>query len=240
MTLQNLSSNGNSPNNAPTVSVVMCALNEAENLPQVLPKIPPWISEVVLVDGHSTDDTVNVAKHIRPDVKVVIQSGKGKGDALRCGYQSASSDIIVTLDADGATAPDEIQNFVHQLTKGYDFVKGSRLKNGRPRGMKYHRWIGNLVLVYTARLLFNCNYTDMCSGYNAFWKKSLSKMSFYSDGFEMEQELNVKILKDKLRVVEIFHSCDHRQSGVSKVHDGRQGFKDLFIIILTKVRCYDV
>lgn len=87
---------------APPVSVVIPAMNEAENLPYVFKTLPEWIHEVVLVDGNSTDDTVAVARELRPDVKVVEQRGKGKGDALISGFAACTGDIIVMVDADGS------------------------------------------------------------------------------------------------------------------------------------------
>ena len=87
----------------PKVSVIIPAKNEAENLPHVFPALPDIVSEVVLVDGRSTDDTIAVARRLRPDVIVVPQSYRGKGDALACGFATASGDIIVMIDADGST-----------------------------------------------------------------------------------------------------------------------------------------
>ena len=89
----------------PSVSVVIPALNEAANLPHVLPSIPYWVHEIVLVDGHSTDNTVEVAQQICPCIRVVQQKGKGKGSALRTGFAEATGEIIVMLDADGSTDP---------------------------------------------------------------------------------------------------------------------------------------
>src|SRR3954463_9581212 len=85
------------------VSVVIPALNEAENLPHVLPRLPAGLHEVIVVDGHSTDGTIEVARRLRPDVRVVMQTGKGKGNALTAGFAAATGDIFVTLDADGST-----------------------------------------------------------------------------------------------------------------------------------------
>src|SRR5918999_731872 len=96
----------------PTVTVVIPTLNEAQNLPHVLERLPVWVHEVIVVDGHSTDDTVAVAKACRPDVKIVLQNGKGKGNALACGFREATGDITVMLDADGSTDPAEIPRFV--------------------------------------------------------------------------------------------------------------------------------
>src|SRR4051795_10249583 len=83
------------------VSVVIPALNEGECLPSVLPRLPAWVNEVLLVDGASTDDTVAVAQRLCPSVRIIEQEGRGKGAALRTGVTNASGDIIVMLDADG-------------------------------------------------------------------------------------------------------------------------------------------
>jgi glycosyltransferase involved in cell wall biosynthesis len=220
----------------PRISVVICALNEEDNLPKVLPRIPRWVDEVILVDGHSTDNTVRFAQTLRPDVKVLLQTGRGKGDALKCGFQNATGDIIVTLDADGATDPEEIHKFVSALTRGYDFAKGTRLKSGRPKHMRWHRWFGNRILVLAANLLFKTNYTDLCSGYNAFWKKKMQGITFNTLGFEMEQEFYVKLKKMQLRVVEIPFVEGRRQSGSSKVADFPQGLGDLLAILMERIR----
>src|SRR4051812_9984611 len=99
----------------PTVSVVVPAMNEARNLEHVFPRIPGSIHEVILVDGHSTDDTVAVALALRPGVKVITQNRRGKGNALACGFAACTGDIIVMLDADGSAAPEEIPAFVEAL-----------------------------------------------------------------------------------------------------------------------------
>jgi len=115
---------------ASSVSVVIPVRNEAANLPHVFKTIPDWISEVVLVDGRSTDDTVAVARRLWPGIRIVSQSGKGKGDALLAGFAACSSDIIVAMDGDGSTDGNEIIHFVSALMAGADFVKGSRFASG--------------------------------------------------------------------------------------------------------------
>jgi len=107
------------------VSVVIPTLNKARNLPHVFERMPIDVAEVIVVDGHSTDDTVTVARALWPDVVVVQQAGRGKGDALACGFRAARGDIIVMLDADGSTDPAEIPRFVAALLTGADFVSSS-------------------------------------------------------------------------------------------------------------------
>src|SRR5690606_11884999 len=143
--------------------------NEAKNLPIVLPRIPKWVHEVLIVDGRSKDNTIEVAKQLLPDlVKIVKQSGKGKGDALRAGFEAATGDIIVMLDADGSMAPEEIPLYIGALMAGADFVKGSRfLQGGGTDDMEFVRYLGNLGFTMTVRVLFGGVYSDLCYGYSA-------------------------------------------------------------------------
>jgi glycosyltransferase involved in cell wall biosynthesis len=215
----------------PKITVLICALNEALNLPHVLPKIPSFVDEVLLVDGHSTDATIQIAKQLCPKIRVVHQPGRGKGDALKFGVQQAVGDIIVTLDADGQNDPNEISSFVEPLLDGYEFAKGSRLAKGRPQGMAWHRWMGNKVLVMASNILHGTKYTDVCAGYNAFRKDAFSRVQLSRDGFEMEQEMNVRIKKAGLKVIEVPFKDPGRLCGDSKVPPIRQGLKDLLTII---------
>lgn len=90
----------------PTVSVVIPTLNEAHNLPLVLPYLPhAWIDEVILVDGRSTDGTVEVAHRLLPSIRVILEPAVGKGAAMRAGFAAATGDILVTMDADGFGDP---------------------------------------------------------------------------------------------------------------------------------------
>src|ERR1700722_7500569 len=114
----------------PRVSVVIPTLNEARNLPHVLGVLPSDIYEVIIVDGHSVDDTLAVARELRPDGRVVMQTRTGKGNALACGCAAATGDIIVTIDADGSADPGEIPLFVKALREGADFAKGTRFAAG--------------------------------------------------------------------------------------------------------------
>ena len=124
----------------PKVSLVIPTLNEAKNLPLILPYIPiNWVDEVVLVDGRSTDDTVEVAKQLMPSIRVVMESKKGKGAALRAGYQAAAGDIIVVIDADGSNDPREIPRYILPLLEGADFIKGSRFGSIREHHLTFSR-----------------------------------------------------------------------------------------------------
>lgn len=218
---------------APTVTVIIPAKNEALNLPHVLTKIPAWVGEVILVDGNSTDDTIEVARALRPDIKVIGQDRPGKGAALRAGFAAAAGDIIVMLDADGSTDPAEIPGFVGALLAGADFVKGSRfLQGGGTRDMEWYRRFGNWGFVKLVQLRFGGKFTDLCYGYNAFWRDVLNRLSLeQDDGFEIETSMNVQALRAKLVVKELASTEHRRIHGTSNLRTIPDGWRVLSTIV---------
>jgi glycosyltransferase involved in cell wall biosynthesis len=217
---------------APPVSVVIPAMNEAENLPYVFKTLPDWIHEVVLVDGNSTDDTVEVARELWPGVKVVEQRGRGKGDALITGFEAASGDIIVMVDADGSADGNEIVSYVSALVSGADFAKGSRFANGGGTDdMTFIRWLGNRVLCAIVNRKFGARYTDLCYGYNAFWRHCLDKVELDCTGFEIETLINIRVVKAGLKVQEIPSHEYLRIHGVSNLRAVRDGLRVLRVIL---------
>src|SRR5436305_251973 len=146
-----------------SVSVVIPALNEADCIGWVLERVPGWVSEVVLVDGRSTDATEVVARNLLTDLVVVHQPVPGKGAALRAGFAAASGEIIVMLDADGSTNPAELGRFVKALHGGAGFVKGSRhLPEGGSADLTLLRSVGNRALVRLTNLFHGSKFTDLC------------------------------------------------------------------------------
>lgn len=214
-----------------TVSVVVPTLNEAMNLPFVLSRLPAHLYEVVIVDGHSTDETVEVAKRLRPDALIVQQSGKGKGNALACGFAACSGDVIVMLDADGSTDPSEIPFFLEALVKGAQFAKGSRfLPGGGSADITRGRRLGNTFLNIIVNSLYGTRYTDLCYGYNAFWSSCLTSLVVDCPGFEVETLINIRVAKLGLRVEEIPSFESERLHGQSNLHPIRDGWRILRVI----------
>jgi O-antigen/teichoic acid export membrane protein len=218
------------------VTALICTLNEEENLPHVLPRLPTWVDEVLLVDGHSTDGTVAVAEGLRPDVRVVHQPGRGKGDALKRGIEQATGDIIVTLDADGTTDPQDMPRFIEPLLRGREFVKGSRFALSRPAGKPRHRIFGNWVIVTTYNILYGASYTDLCSGYNAFWKRAIARVDLSGWTAQEEPLLNARVRKAGLKVVEVGHHDKGRIAGETKQPSWQQGFGAVRTVIRERFR----
>ena len=223
--------------NQPRVSVVIPALNEAENLPYVLPRIPNWVDEVLLVDGHSTDDTIEVARRLRPNIRIVQQEGCGKGAALRTGCRLATGDILVLLDADGSTDPGEIPVFVGALLAGADYVKGSRfLQGARTTDMPRYRMLGNGLLVVLANLLFSTHYTDITYGYNAVWRHHVESLALDIDGWPYEIISNIRAARIGLRVVEAASVEYDRIAGQAKLEAFSAGWSILHAILCERFK----
>lgn len=221
----------------PRISVVIPALNEARNLPYVAERIPSGIDEIVFVDGRSVDDTAEVARRLWPDAIHITQTRSGKGNALACGFEVASGDIIVMIDADGSTDPGEIPDYVGALVSGADFAKGSRfITGGGSADITKIRRIGNWFLNAIVNLLFPCRYSDLCYGYNAFWRYCLDVMKLpasdlpepqWGDGFEVETLINVRVAAGRLQVAEVASYEAMRIHGVSNLNAVRDGLRVL-------------
>jgi glycosyltransferase involved in cell wall biosynthesis len=226
----------------PTVSIVIPAKNEAKNLPHVFAALPFDLYEVILVDGDSTDDTVEVTRRLRPDITVIGQTRRGKGNAIACGFVAATGDFIVMIDADGSNNPAEIPRFVDALKEGADFAKGSRfLPGGGSSDISRIRRVGNYWLNKIVNHLYGTAYTDLCYGYNAFRRECLSVMDLkagdvdgtddgslpWGDGFEVETLINVRIAKAHLRITEVPSFEFSRRFGASNLNAFSDGCRVL-------------
>jgi glycosyltransferase involved in cell wall biosynthesis len=220
----------------PTVSAIIPTLNEAENLPHVFAKLPDDLHEVIVVDGHSVDGTLEVARTLLPDVVVVEQTGRGKGDALRAGFAAATGEIIVMLDADGSTDASEIPRFVSALLNGADFVKGSRFaQGGHSSDITLSRRLGNRGLNVLVNTLYGTSYTDLCYGYNALWARCLPYIDVDCDGFEVETLMNVRAAKAGLVIHEVPSFERERVYGESNLNAVRDGLRVLRTIGVERV-----
>jgi len=203
-----------------------------KNLPFVIPHIPEWVHEILIVDGDSTDDTVAVAKSLSNKVRIVRQIGKGKGNALIAGFKAADGEIIVMLDADGSTDPAEIQMYVAPLLAGWHFTKGSRyMQGGGTADISAHRSLGNIGLLTAVRMLFGGKYTDLCYGYSAFWAWTLDYVMPDVDGFEIETLINIRAIRAKLKVAEVPSFEKERIYGTSNLNAIRDGLRILKVIL---------
>lgn len=249
---------------APRVSVVIPALNEAANLPWVLARLPVEVHEVVLVDGGSTDDTVEVARTGHASIKVIGQKEPGKGAALVTGLLAARGDIVVMIDADGSMDPAEIPALVGALLAGADVAKGSRyVVGGGSDDITRLRGVGNRLLTWAGRLLYRQRWSELCYGYAAFWTNALEGLGLdellphhaasleeelaelsapvrrpvrYGHGFEIEAVLFTRAARSGMRVTEVASWEHPRRYGASNLSTFRDGWRVLTALVRERGR----
>ena len=240
-----MTNRANLPASWPSVSVVVPTFNEAPNLPHVFARLPDGVHEVIVVDGHSTDETCAVARRLRPDARIMMQSRSGKGNALACGFAAATGQVIVMLDADGSADGGEIPGFVRVLMDGADFAKGSRFApGGGSADLTRLRALGNRLLMAMVNRAYGTAYTDLCYGLNAFWRRHLPVLRLdsttpprdgaerlWGDGFEIETLIAIRVTVARLAVVEVpsfEHSRIHGASNLAAFGDGLRVLRTIF------------
>jgi len=239
----------------PRVSIVVPTLNEADNVRLVLPRLPeqPGVFEVILVDGGSTDGTMEAAREALPGdmLKCVQQVRKGKGNALAAGFAHVTGDVVVMFDADGSADPDEIPRFVEALVSGADFAKGSRFcEGGGSDDITAVRRLGNKSLNAAVNVTFGTSFTDLCYGYNAFWADQLPTLDLpdpflpgpadgrmlWGDGFEIETVINCRFAVAGAVITEVPSVELERIYGDSNLHAIPDGMRVLRTVRREKAR----
>jgi len=212
------------------VSAVVCTLNEEKSIYETLKRIPEFVCEIIVVDGHSKDRTLELVKKARPDARIILQRGKGKAIAMRQGIDAATGDIVVTLDGDGSSDPAEIPKFVRAILEGNHIAKGSRFLAGGPR-MPFHRQYLNIMLTLFTDFLYMARFTDVTCGFNAFRRSAILNLDFMRTGFGYEPVIYALAKKSHYRIVEVPCKDRGRKSGASKLPALTQGLKAAIILL---------
>lgn len=214
------------------VSIIMPTLNEASNIKYVLPFIPQFVDEIIVIDGGSKDGTVEEVLKLRKDAKIIIDKTPGKGTALKKGFEEATGDLIIMMDADGSHNPKEIPLLIEPVLNGYDISKASRfLPGGGSDDFTAFRRFGNKMFVAIVNELYGSEYTDLCYGYRAFKREVVKKMDCRSEGFEIETEQSIRMTKAGLKIKEIPSFEARRKYGDSRLNAIKDGWRILSIII---------
>jgi len=202
------------------VTVVVPTRNEEGMIGEIVDTVRPFADEVLVIDGHSTDKTREIAA--AHGARVTLDGGKGKGQALRQALVEAKHEIVCFIDADGSHDPKDIPAMVAPIKAGtHDLVIGSR---GRGGSDELHgtfdqllRYLGSQVFMLGINYRWNVRLTDSQNGFRAIRKDRGIELRMTSNLTTIEQEMLMKALKRGLRVTEIPSHEYERKWGVSKV-----------------------
>jgi glycosyltransferase involved in cell wall biosynthesis len=218
------------------ISVIIPTLNEQAGIEETLKSIPEsslksklgYELEIIVVDGESTDSTVEIAK--KTGARVIAEKRRGYGRALKSGFEAANGQIIVTIDADNTYPTGSIPEYVQELERGdYDFITINRFSDMGQGVMSFTRRFGNKILTLLTRLLYSIDLEDSQSGMWIMKKNFVSSIKLDSDGMSLSEE--IKIIAFKFFKAEEIDGRYRARSGDAKLrvfHDGWENLKYLF------------
>lgn len=222
------------------ITVIIPTLNEEKSIVDIIQELKHMgYHGIVVVDGNSKDKTAQVAEEC--GVEVVLQNGRGKGNALRqvFNHGSVNGNAVVMIDADGSMNPKEIPGLIKALNSKADLAKGARfLSYGYSEDMNLIRRIGNLFFVFLVNRLWSANYKDLCYGFAAFRRDAIEKLYplLKSRNFEIEAEIFIKARKLGLKVIEVPSIELRRKHGKSNLNAFRDGFQIFRTIVREFIR----
>jgi len=198
------------------ITVIIPTKNEEKSIGEIIEQAKAFADEILVVDGHSTDRTREIASE--KGAKVVLDRGKGKGDGVRVGITEAKENIIVFIDADGSHNPEDIPRLLKPILEGEaDLVVGSRIQGGSDELMgdigKFIRMTGSNIITLTINYRWGVDLTDSQNGFRAIRREVADKLGLKENIFTIEQEMIMKCLKKGYRVVEVpAHECSREFS----------------------------
>ena len=220
------------------VSILVPCRNERGNIEPLVRRMPRFGAkqEIVFIEGNSADDTYAECLRVQKafaadwDIKVVKQEGKGKGDAMRKGYASASGDVFMILDADLSVAPEAMPRFYQAIASGKgEFINGSRLIYPmQDQAMRPLNLIANRIFAWLFTYLLNQRFTDTLCGTKVFRRRAYQKIEqgrSYFGEFDPfgDFDLIFGATKQNLRIVEVpvhYHARTYGETQISRFRDG--------------------
>ncbi len=213
------------------VTLLAPALNEIEAVQIILPKIDrEYVQEIIVVDGGSTDGTVEYCEH--NGYRVHKQKGRGYGAGIRDGVSLASGNIIIEFPPDGNSPPERIPDLISKLNEGYDFVIASRYKDGaKSYDDDFITALGNRLFTFLVNFLFRTSYTDVLIGFRAYKKRSFDELNMSAVGLDWSIQMPIKFAKRGLKVAEVSVDEPKRIGGERKMSPIKTGWRILVVLI---------
>ena len=215
------------------VTAIIPARNEERSIAEIIERTRPFCDEVLVVDGHSTDRTAEIALGYGPGVRVVKDNKKGKGDAVRVGAFAAHYDTVVYLDADGSHDPADIPALVAPIQKGdADLVIGSRGKGGSDElhgdVEKLLRMVGSDLILIGINMRFKQHLTDSQNGFRAIRTDVIRALDLKENITTIEQEMTMRALKLGFRISEVPTHEYSRKYGESTIKLRKVWFRYIY------------
>jgi glycosyltransferase involved in cell wall biosynthesis len=220
----------------PLLSVVMPVYNERETVEEIIRRVlaVPIRVQLIVVDDGSKDGTRDILSGLQRELgfELVFQDrNRGKGAALRRGFEEVRGDLVVIQDADLEYSPEEYPELIALICEGRaDVVFGSRFL-GRHRVFLFTHYLGNRLLTLLTNVLYNTMLTDMETCYKVMRTEVLRSFALRSDGFGIEPELTAKIFKRGYRVYEVPITYDGRGYDEGKKITWRDGVVALWVLL---------
>lgn len=212
-------------------TLLLPTLNEIEAMQVIMPQINKnWIDEIIVIDGGSTDGTVEFCKE--NGYKVFSQSNRGYGKGMLEGMKHAAGEIIVEFPPDGNSLPHVIPDIIEKINEGYDLVIASRYKNdAKSDDDDFLTALGNRMFTSIVNIMFKSNYTDVLVGFRAFRKSVAEKLSLDAPGLDWTVQSSIQFAKANYRVTEIPADEPERIGGERKMMPFKTGWQISKIIL---------
>jgi glycosyltransferase involved in cell wall biosynthesis len=220
---------------APTISVVIPCLNEAENIAECVARAQRVLvanglfGEVIVVDNGSEDGSGEIAR--AAGARVIDEPRRGYGQAYQSGFEAAEGDYIVMIDADLTYDFEEIPRFVEQLDAGAELVMGNRMQNVQPGAMSLTSKIGNPLLSGFLNMLYRSPVGDAHCGMRAIRRDVLPRLDLRSSGMEFASEMVIRASSERLDIHELPIAL-HQRGGESKLSPFRDGWRHLRLMLV--------
>lgn len=213
------------------VTLLAPTLNEVEAVKVIMPRIQKeWVSQIIIIDGGSTDGTVEYCK--KQGYDVYRQKKPGFGNAMRGAIGIAKGCLIIEFPPDGNSLPEKIPEIVKKLEEGYDFVIASRYRDGaKSYDDDFLTSKGNFLFTRLTNLLFGSSYTDVLVGFRGYRKAAFRKLSVDASGLAWSIQIPIQFAKYSFRVTEIAASEPKRIGGIRKMKPFITGWEILVVML---------